>query len=180
MAAPSIVYADGDEASGMATMLGGLLEENLRDYPGRARVAGLARGDVVLTASDRDVSVTVSFRGDEVVVANGPAEGAAALAGPWLEMAKLCSGQVNPVKALARRELTIQPRGGRLDAVAAAGYVLSVPAIFYAQGDPEALAALGRRRRRTAVTVALVVGAGVAVVVLTRRGRRRSGRSPRA
>ncbi len=167
MATPAVVLADGDEASGMATMLGGLLEENLRDYPGRARVAGLARGDVVLTASDRDISVTVSFRGDEVVVANGPAAGAAALSGPWLEMAKLCSGQVNPVKALARRELSIAPRG-RLDAVAAAGYVLSVPVSFY--GDAEALATLGRRRRRTAVGVLVV---GVAVVVLVRRRRRR-------
>lgn len=170
MAAPEVVLADGDEASGMATMLGGLLEENLRDYPGRARVAGLARGDVVLTASDRDISVTVSFRGDEVVVSNGPAEGAAALAGPWLEMAKLCSGQVNPVKALARRELTIDPRG-RLDAVAAAGYVLSVPVSFY--GDPEELAVLGRRRRRTAVAV---VAVGTAVVVYRTRRRRRRRR----
>ncbi len=166
MTPPEVVLADGDEASGMATMLGGLLEENLRDYRGRARVAGLARGDVVLTASDRDISVTVSFRGDEVVVSNGPAEGAAALAGPWLEMAKLCSGQVNPVRALARRELTVEPHG-RLDAVAAAGYVLSVPVSFY--GDPEALAALGRRRRRAAVAV---VAVGAVLVVRARRRRR--------
>lgn len=168
MDAPSVVYADGDDASGMATMLGGLLEDNLRDYPARARVAGIARGDVVLTASDRDISVTVSFRGGEVVVSNGPAAHAAALAGPWLEMAKLCSGQVNPARALARRDLSIDPRG-RLDAVAAAGYVLSVPASFYAAGDPEALAAIGRRRRRTAVAVLVV---GVAVVLYRRRHRR--------
>ncbi len=81
MASPSVTLANGADASGMATLLGGPLEDNLRGFPGRARVTGLARGDVILTASDRDVSVTLSFRGDEVVVANGKTEGAAVLAG---------------------------------------------------------------------------------------------------
>lgn len=168
MPSPTVTFADGDEASGMATMLGGLLEENLRDYPGRARVASLARGDVVLTASDRDVSVTLSFRGHEVVVTNGKADGAAALAGPWLEMAKLCSGQVNPLKAVVRRELTIEPRG-RLDAVAAAGYVLSIPPSFY--GDEEAV-----RQRRHRVVIAIAATTAAVVVVAYVRRRRRAHR----
>lgn len=168
MPSPIVTFADGDEASGMATMLGGLLEENLRDYPGRARVAGLARGDVVLTASDRDVSVTLSFRGREVVVINGKTEGAAALAGPWLEMAKLCSGQVNPLKAVMRRELMIEPRG-RLDAMAAAGYVLSIPPSFY--GDEQAIK---QRRRQVAVAATVTSAAVVTVVYLRRRRVRRA------
>lgn len=168
---PVVTFADGDNASGMATMLGGLLEDNLRDYAGRARVARLARGDVVLTAADRGVSVTLSFRGDEVVVANGPTAGAATLAGPWLEMAKLCSGQVNPVRAVARRELTVEPRGG-FSAIAAAGYVLSVPLSFY--GDEEALRR--QRRRRRTIVIAAVAAVGIAVTVAyTRRARRGSG-----
>ena len=168
MALPNVTFADGDEASGMAVMLGGLLEDNLRDYPARARVTKLARGEVVLTASDRDISVTLSFRGGEVVIANGTTDGAAVLAGPWLEMAKLCSGQVNPVKALARRELTIQA-SGRLDAVAAAGYALSVPPSFY--GDEEAVA---QRRRQVTIGVVATTGAVVAVVYLRRRRRART------
>lgn len=172
MVAPTVTFADGDEASGMATMLGGLLEENIRDYQGRARVARIARGDVVLTASDRDVSVTLSFRGPEVVVRNGRAEGAAALAGPWLEMAKLCSGQVNPLRAVVRRELTIEPRG-RLDAVAAAGFVLSIPQSFY-DDDAEAATRRRRQRRRIAVAVVVTTGAVVAVTCARRARRRRS------
>lgn len=168
MAVPRVTYANGDEASGMATMLGGLLEENLRDYPGRARVTALARGDVVLMASDRDISVTLSLRGDEVVVTNGATEGASVLAGPWLEMAKLCSGQVNPAKAVARRELSIRPKRG-LNAVAAAGYALSIPPSFY--GDEEAMA---QRRRQVVIAVAATTGVVVAVAVLRRRRRVRS------
>ncbi|MFN8104320.1 MAG: hypothetical protein U0U69_07650 [Acidimicrobiia bacterium] len=161
----NVTYADGEDASGMATMLGGLLEDNVRDYKGRAGVSRFARGDVVLTAADRDISVTLSFRGDEVVVANGASEGAAVLAGPWLEMAKLCSGQVNPFKAMARRELKIEPHG-RLDTVAAAGFVLSVPPSFY--GDEEAI-----RRRRIQVGVAVAATIGVAVTIAYVRRRRR-------
>lgn len=166
MSALNVTYADGDEASGMATMLGGLLEDNVRDYKGRAGVTRLARGDIVLTAADRDISVTLSFRGDEVVVTNGVTEGAAVLAGPWLEMAKLCSGQVNPFKAMARRELTIEPRG-RLDTVAAAGFVLSVPPSYY--GDDEAVR---RRRIQVGVAVATTIGVTVTIAYIRRRRRR--------
>jgi hypothetical protein len=163
MTAPTVTYLDGEEASGMAHMLGGLLEDNLRDYPSRSRVAGLARGDAVLTASDRDISVTLSFRGHEVAIANGAAEHAPVLAGPWLDMAKLCSGQVSPVKAIVQRDLTITPRG-RLDTVAAAGYVLSVPASFYDDAETT------RRRRRRAIAVVAVL---VALVVARRWARHR-------
>lgn len=165
MLVPTVTFANGDDASGMAMMLGGLLEENLRDYPGRARVTSLARGDVVLTASDRDVSVTLSLKGDEVVVANGRIEGAPVLAGPWLEMAKLCSGQANPFKAVARRDLTIE-FGGRMNAMAAAGYALSIPSSFY-QDEDEA-AASQQQRRRVAIAVVAVTGT-VVVVGLARR-----------
>jgi hypothetical protein len=171
MESPTVTYADGDDASGMAVMLGGLLEDNMRDFPSRARVTKLARGEVVLTASDRDISVTLSFRGKEVVIANGPSEGATVLAGPWLEMAKLCSGQVNPVKAVARRELSIQP-SGRLDAVAAAGYALSVPPSFY--GDEEAVE---QRRRQVIIAVAATATLVVTVAYLRRRRRNRRAAS---
>ena len=153
MPAPKVTFADGDEASGMATMLGGLLEDNIRDYPGRARVASLARGDVVFTASDRDVSVTLSFTGKEIVISNGRREGASVMGGEWLEMAKLCSGQTNPFKAVMRRELSIEPHRG-LNAIAAAGYALSIPPSYY--GDEEAASNSGRN---VVITVAVTLTA---------------------
>ena len=89
MQTPAVLLEAADQASGMAQMLGGLLEDNLRDYPIRARVASRTRGKVVLTASDRDLSVTLTFGDGQVVVSDGAADGAPLLAGPWLELAKL-------------------------------------------------------------------------------------------
>ncbi|MCZ7631425.1 MAG: hypothetical protein M5U19_21285 [Microthrixaceae bacterium] len=108
------------------------------------------------------------------MVTNGATEGAPVLAGPWLEMAKLCSGQVNPFKAVARRDLTVE-FGPRLDAMAAAGYALSIPSSFY-QDEDEA-AASQQRRRRVAIGVVVVASAVVAVGVMRRRRRRRSMRA---
>lgn len=167
MAAPQVVLADGDDASGLACMLADLLEQNLADFPRRARVAALTRGDVVLTASDRDLSVTLHFGDGRVVVTDGAARGAPELAGPWLEMAKVCSGLRSPVSAVGARALRITP-GHHPIALAGAGFALSVPPSFYE--DEAARAA--RRRRTTLVAVALVVGALVVLLARRRRVRR--------
>jgi hypothetical protein len=159
----SVVLRDGEEASGMATMLGGLLEENLRDFPSRARVARLLRGPVVLTASDRDVSVTVDFRSGVVELRDGVEPGAPVVAGPWLTMTRLCSGQGSPVAAFRSGDVTIR-NYRRAPVAAGAGFVLSVPASFY--GDEAAGADTAR--------VAVAVGAGVVVTgVLVLVARRR-------
>lgn len=165
MSAPEVVLPAGDEASGLATMLADLLRDNMKDYPGRARAAALARGAVVMRASDRDISVTLSFHGREVVVTDGTASGAPVIAGPWLEMAKLCSGQLSPIKAVAQKQLVISPSAHGLTALAGAGYALSIPPSFY--GDEEAVA---KRRRQTQITIAVVVG--VVVLIAWRRHRR--------
>ena len=60
-AAPVVVVPGGEDASGMATMIAGLLADNVRDFPSRARAARLARGAVVLQATDRGFAVTLSF-----------------------------------------------------------------------------------------------------------------------
>lgn len=163
-AAPTVTLPAGDDASGMATMLAGLLRDNMRDFPVRARVAARTRGDVVLTATDRNVSVTLSFRRGEVLVHDGAASGAPVLAGPWMEMTKLCSGQASPLTALARRQLSLV-RGRRMVAVPAASFVLTVPSSFYGDRGP-------LFRRAAMVSAA----AGVAVFVVVRRGRALPGR----
>ncbi|HNO46820.1 MAG TPA: hypothetical protein PKI79_15110, partial [Microthrixaceae bacterium] len=127
---PPVVLRDGDDASGMAVMIAGLLEDNLRDFPGRARVAARTRGSVVLTASDRDVSITVTFGSDGVEIADGARPGVAAMSGPWLTMSRVCSGRITPWRAIRDRELALG-WGRSVWALPAAGFVLSVPASFY-------------------------------------------------
>ncbi len=154
----------------MATMLGDLLADNLRDYPGRARVARLARGPVVMTASDHDRSITVHFSGDEIAIAEGSVEDAARMVGPWLDLAQLCSGQLSPLQAVRSRRLQLH-HVRRVDLLAAAGYVLSVPASYY--GDTPKLP----EREVVLAVVASGVAIATATVVLRARSRRRSSRA---
>jgi len=168
MAVPGVVVPAGDDASGLATMLADLLRDNMKDFPARARAAGLARGDVVMCASDREVSVTLSFSGKEVVVTDGAMPGAPVIRGAWLDMAKLCSGQISPVRAVLQRRIEITPSAHGLTALAGASYALSVPSSFY--GDEEAAA---KRRQQVQAAVGVTVGAA-ALLVWSRHRRSRS------
>lgn len=167
-AAPPAVRLDaGDEASGLATILGELVESNLRDFSGRRRVAVRTRGDVALAASDRDIVVTLSFRPGEVVVLEGAAAGAPLLKGPWLDLAKVCSGRLSPLRALAQGTLKAEPLAHPA-LLAATGFVLSVPESYY---DPEGVA----HRRKVAAGIAAgavaAVGLGAGGYVIWRRRR---------
>lgn len=160
---PNVRLEAGDDASGFATMIGDLIADNLRDYAGRRRVARLAKGDVVLSATDKTAEITISFLGDEIVVREGAVPGGSLLAGPWVEMAKLCSGRLNPVRALASGALNVEVRN-QPALITATGYVMSVPPSYY--GDTS-------RRRNVAIAIGAtaVVGAAVGGVVWYRHSR---------
>jgi hypothetical protein len=168
---PGVTVKGGEEASGLASMVADLLRQNLADSRTRAAVALATRGDVGLTASDHGLSVTVSFRGGSVTVADDPGEAsrqavpAPVMAGNWLELAHVCAGQRSPFSAWRAGDVFIEP-GGHPARLAAAGYLLAAPAI----GED-----LVRRRRRVvlAASVAAAASAGAWGV----RSRRRSWRS---
>jgi len=162
MTRPQVVRAAGDEASGLASMIADLLEQNIGDFPLRARAVALTRGAVVLTASDQDLSVTLQFGEGRVIVRDGAVPGAPALAGTWLEMAKVCSGQISTLAAVRERTIRVTPGHNPL-ALAGAGFALSVPPSFY-EDD-----AARRARHRRATLITLAVAAGVLVVLLARR-----------
>lgn len=146
---PRVRLAVGDDASGMAVMLGELLTDNLRDYPGRARAARFARGSVALCAADHDRSVSIRFTGEEIVIEEGAAHGAPVLTGKWSDLAQLCSGRLGPFHAVRSGRLDMSDLH-RPDLLAAAGYVLSVPASYYGETP-------WWRQRRVLVPVVLVL-----------------------
>ncbi len=156
-----VVLVDGDEASGMATMLAELLRDNLRDFPRRARVAARTRGALVLTASDRDLSITLSFGPDRIEITDGALEGAPRMSGSWLEMSRVCSGRVSPLRAVAGRDLKLI-WGRRIWVVPAGGFVLSVPASFY--GDSN----VARNRKLIALAIGVTAVLCLAVVLQVR------------
>lgn len=156
-AAPEVTLAAGEEASGFSNMIGDLLRDNVRDFKGRRRLARRAKGDVVLLASDRDMAITVSFRKGAVVIAEGRTEGAPVLAGPWLDMAKVCSGQLSPFGAMLRRRLSATRVLSHPVRIAMAGFVLSVPASYYGESHKARNIAIGVG----AAASAAAVGGGI-------------------
>jgi hypothetical protein len=171
-AGPSVRLEAGDDASGLACMLASLLQDNLRDFRSRSLVARLTRGDVVLLASDRDIAVTLSFRPGEILIEDGAVPGAPVLAGEWLDMAKLCSGQRSPIAAVSSGKLRVTPGHGML-AAAGAGFALSVPKSFYEESRETFL-----RRRREVVLCLVLLAAVILTAFIVRRSRppRRSWR----
>lgn len=158
---PAVRLAAGDDASGMAVMLGDLLADNLRDYPTRSRVARSVRGPVVMTAADHDRSITVRFNGPEIVIEEGATPGAASMAGPWLDLAAICSGGLSPMQAMREKQIEVNNMR-RADLLAAAGYVMSVPASYYRDDDET------ERIRKQRMTIAAVVVTILVVLVLIR------------
>lgn len=158
---PAVRLAAGDDASGMAVMLGDLLSDNLRDYPTRARVARLVRGPVVMTAADHDRSITVDFRGYEIVIDEGTRPGAASMSGPWLDLAAICSGGLSPLTAMREKRIEVDNMR-RADLLGAAGYVMSVPASYYRDEEET------ERLRQQRIRIAAIIIAIVVIVVLIR------------
>ena len=150
---PRISVPAGDEASGLAEMVAGLLAANLADSRARAAIARLARGQLVLSTTDRPAAVTLTFHGDEVIIDDGAVTNAPSLAGPWLELAHVCSGTRSPAAALIARDLRVACRR-RPHLAAMAGFVLAAPA------DVDTAAARRRRAVRTlAAPGAVAIGA---------------------
>ncbi len=174
--APAVLLVDGDDASGMAIMLADLLEANLREFPGRRRVAAVARGEVVFEAADRGIAVTLTFVPGAVEVRNGSAPGVSVVAAPWLSMAQICSGSVSPWAAWRCGDLTVS--GMRhAPAIAAASFALSVPQSFYEAAEGRAAGGQAELARRSWKPFAGVAVTVVVVCVLRRRGRRRRRRA---
>src|SRR2546421_472517 len=67
--AAEVTYADG-EPNGLATMLGGLLEANLRAHPERDALLS-KRAAYSITAPDAGVSVTIAVGPGTVTLRNG-------------------------------------------------------------------------------------------------------------
>lgn len=75
---PEVVLASGDEASGLATMLGTLLAQNVERHPEKYRDFRSVNAAVVFDISDLGSAVTLSFWGDTCTVHEGE------VGEPWL------------------------------------------------------------------------------------------------
>jgi len=102
-------------SSGLASIVQQFLEQQLEESSKRRKRALRMRGRLVLTATDYETSVTVDFRGDEIVVSDGGVEPPdASIAGPYKSLTKLLQGRSNPLVEHLRKNLVVSSRLGNL------------------------------------------------------------------
>ena len=100
--------ADGAE-SGLANIVRQYLEQNLEESEQRRRRALGIRGRVAMTAADHEITVTLDFRGEEIVVWDGecgPVQ--ASIAGPHRALVGLLQGEGNPLLEHLRGRLRVR------------------------------------------------------------------------
>jgi hypothetical protein len=100
--------AEGAE-SGLANIVQQFLEQNLDESEPRRRRARGLRGRVAMTAADHEMTVTLDFRGEEIVVwdgEQGPLQ--ASIAGPHRALVGLLQGEGNPLLEHLRGRLRVR------------------------------------------------------------------------
>ena len=100
--------AEGAE-SGLSHIVQQFLEQSLDESEPRRRRARRLRGRVAMTAADHEVTVTLDFRGEEIVVwdgEQGPLQ--ASIAGPHRALVGLLQGEGNPLLEHLRGRLRVR------------------------------------------------------------------------
>ena len=92
-----VQLAEGAE-SGLANIVQQYLEQNLDESEQRRRRALGLRVRVAMTAVDHEVTVTLDFRGEEIVIWDGEHEPLqASITGPYPALVGLLQGESNPL-----------------------------------------------------------------------------------
>jgi putative sterol carrier protein len=93
-----VVYPE----SGVAAILGQMIEQNLKDKPDKEKIAQKLKGEkVVVEFTDQNAAATVEFKDDEIVLTNSKYTGDCAYIGTDFEtMTKITAGQIGFVRTL--------------------------------------------------------------------------------
>jgi predicted lipid carrier protein YhbT len=106
--------ADGAE-SGLARIVQQFLEQDQAEFEHKRRRAARLRGRVAMTASDHGATVTLEFRGGEILVHDGeqgPVD--ASIEGPHKALVRLLQGETHPLVEHVRGRLRVRSRLRRL------------------------------------------------------------------
>jgi len=106
---PVTVRLAEDAESGLANIVQQFLEQSLEESEPRRRRALRLRGRIAMTAADHEVTVTLDFRGEEIVVFDGAQEPLqASIAGPHRALVGLLQGEGNPLLEHLRGRLRVR------------------------------------------------------------------------
>ena len=98
-----------EASSGLALMTGQYLEQVLQGASAKQQRARSLRGRLALEATDAEVTITVSFRGDEIDIEDGAvAPLDAYVGGPYVALIDLLAGRANPLVEHLRGRLRVR------------------------------------------------------------------------
>jgi hypothetical protein len=156
VAAVEVCLAEGT-ASGLAHIVLQFLEQDLAEFEIKRRRAARLRGRMAMTDSEHDVSVTLDFRGDRIVICDGAeAPLDASIAGPHRELVGLLQGRTSALGSHLRGELRVRSSWRR------PFFPLRVHRLMRLDSEP----AGGRRNWIYAAAAALIIAAGLAYLLL--------------
>jgi hypothetical protein len=109
------VRLDDRAASGLAHIVQQYLVQDLAEFEKKRSRAARLRGRIAMSASDRDTSVTLDFRGDEIVIFDGAcAPLDSSIQGSYQALLRLLQGRANPLVEHLRGRLRVRSRPRRL------------------------------------------------------------------
>ena len=97
----------GDEASGLANIIGQYLEQSLSDSTEKRAEALSLRGRFGLRAREGDVAVTIVFDGETIAIEEGLQDPDAVIGGDIEFLMHIMAGRANPGWELLSRNMTI-------------------------------------------------------------------------
>jgi len=159
---PSVSLVAGDQASGLANMIGQYLEQILNDSPEKRAEAVALRGRLGLRAREGDVAVTVEFSDGGIVIEEGLREPDAIVGGEVEYLLHVLAGRANPAWEMRRGRVNIQPQVHHPLFAYQTYHFMRLPGVHVWSGLP-------RPPRRVIVCTAALVGAGVIVWGVRRR-----------
>lgn len=105
----SVTVVAGEQASGLANIIGQYLDQLLVEFPEKRQAAAALRGRLGLHAREGDVAVTLVFRHDGIAIEEGLQEPDALMSGEVELLMHVLSGKANPAFELVGRRLAMRP-----------------------------------------------------------------------
>lgn len=98
----------GQNLNGLGMMVVQYLEQDFADFPCKAAAASRIRCRIGMEV-DKGIAITVSFRGDDVVVENGAGRGLDLhIQAPYLLLSQVLCGKANPFVEFLRRRIRLK------------------------------------------------------------------------
>jgi hypothetical protein len=149
-----VSLAEGAE-SGLANIVLQFLEQDLEEFEYKRRRAARLHGRVAMTAADHEITVTLDFRGNEIIIWDGEQQPVdASITGPHSQLVRLLQGEANPLMEHLRGNLRVKSK------LSNPFFPLKVHRLMKLPPEPDAR----RRTRRYAIAGGLVGAALIAVI----------------